>query len=195
MAGYKSAALDPVKNDPQTTVKWREAPYPAPENALTGMLYECFPALGPLVVLDPDFAFFAGTGARRGTAYPGLAGTEIDRADPIAGTPANLQVVAHSPVRCGGGKPTYADFTYYTVPSGAGVVAVGTMLWARALRGSDPKVGLTEASSRFAGAVTDNVLRAMAAGPLGAVYPARGNLASLGARASTTTGTGGSVAR
>ena len=192
MVGYKSAGLDPVRG-PTTTVKWRSAPDPRPENSLVGMLYECFPAQGAMVVSDPTSFLFAGTGARRGSSFPGLVGTEIDRAYPIAGTPPGLQVLAHSPVRCGPDKRTFSDATYYTTASGAGVFAVGTMLWTKALRGADPAFGIDERSVAFSRKVTANLLRAMAAGPMGRAHPARANLAQLHESSSTGTGTGGTV--
>lgn len=190
--GTKDPALDPVQG-PTTTVLWRAQPNPRPENSLTGMLYECFPARGPLVVHDASFFAFAAAGAKPGASYPGLVGTEIDRAYPIAGTPASLQVVAHSPVTCGAQGPTYGDTTYYTSASGAGVFASGTMLWAAALAGTTTGTGMTDASVRFARDVTDELLREMAKGPLGRDHPATPNLARLGASASTEHGTGGPV--
>ena len=192
VAGYKSAAADPV-NGPTTTVKWRSAPDPRPENSLVGMLYECFPAQGAMVVIDPSSFLFAGTGARRGSSYGGLVGTEIDRAYPIAGTPTDLQVLAHSPVRCGTTKHTFADMSYYTTASGAGVFAVGTMVWTKALRGADPAFGIGERSVAFSRTVTADLLRAMAAGPMGRAHRARANLAGLHEASSTSTGTGGTV--
>ncbi|TDO69446.1 hypothetical protein EV651_101488 [Kribbella sp. VKM Ac-2571] len=60
-------------------------------------------------------------GARAGTSYPGLIGDEADRAYPTPGTPANLQVVAHSPTTCGPTRRTYSDASYCSAPSGAGV--------------------------------------------------------------------------
>lgn len=192
LAGYKDGGADPVKG-PTSTVLWRSAPHPRPENALTGMLYECFPARGPLVVHDPSFFAFAAAGAGPGASYPGLVGTEIDRAYPIAGTPSNLQVVAHSPVPCADKGRTYGDTTYYTAASGAGVFASGTMLWTAALAGTTTGTGLTERSVAFARDVTDAVLVEMAKGPLGRSHPAAGNLAGLGASTSTGHGTGGPV--
>jgi hypothetical protein len=195
LAGYKSAMADPLKNRPDTTAMWRSRPFADPENSLTGMLYECFPAAGSFVVRRPEFFLFAGTGARKGSSYPGLVGTEIDRAYPIAGTPANLQVVAHSPATCGPGRHTFSDATYYTTRSGAGVFATGSMDWHRALRGPDPKHGIGAATVSFAQRVTSNLLAAMAAGPLGRNHPAHGDLASIAASSSTSTGTGGPVER
>jgi hypothetical protein len=195
LAGYKSAVTDPLKNRPDTTVKWRSRPFANPENSLTGMLYECFPAAGSFVVRRPDFFLFAGTGAKRGSSYPGLVGTEIDRAYPIAGTPANLEVVAHSPATCGPGRRTFSDATYYTTRSGAGVFATGSMDWLRALRGPDLTHSIGAGTVSFARRVTTNLLAAMAAGPLGRTHPAHGDLASIAASSSTSTGTGGPVER
>jgi hypothetical protein len=195
LAGYKEAATDPVKNRPDTTVKWRSLPFANPENSLTGVLYECFPAAGSFVVRRPDFFLFAGTGAKQGSSYPGLVGTEIDRAYPIAGTPPNLEVVAHSPATCGPGRRTFSDATYYTTRSGAGVFATGSMDWLRALRGLDAKHGINATTVAFAKKVTTNLVTAMAAGPLGSRHPATPNLASVGDSSSTSTGTGGRVGR
>ncbi|NUR94481.1 MAG: hypothetical protein HOV67_04385 [Kribbellaceae bacterium] len=193
MIGYKDARLDPVKNQPATTVRWRSNPFADPENSLTGMMYECFPAVGAFTVRDPGFFLFAGTGARAGTAYPGLIGDEADRAYPIPGTPANLQVVAHSPTTCGPAHHTFSDATYYTAPSGAGVFDTGSIEWVRALAGPDPKAGVGPAGVTFARTVTLNVFRALASGPLGRTHPAHGDLSPLHESPSTASGTGGVV--
>jgi hypothetical protein len=193
MAGYKDAGADPVKGS-TTTAMWRQSPAPRPENSLTGMLYECFPAAGALKVVDSSFFLFDGTGATDGGSYPDLVGTEIDRVYPIAGTPAALQVVAHSPVTCAGKWATASDAVYYTDASGAGVFSTGTMMWVNALASRTNGTGLTDASVAFSRKVTDNLLRAMAAGPMGAAHPAKPNLDSIRASASTKNGTGGAVA-
>ncbi len=191
---YKDAGLDPVHGSPETTAQWRQAPHPDPENSLTGMLYEAFPAEADLVVHDPGFFLLAGTGARKGDRYAGLVGTEIDRAYPVRGTPANLQVVAHSPVPQYRKADTHSDLTYYSAPSGAGVLAVGTLAWTAGLRGAHSRPAIDARAATFARTVTANLFTAMAQGPMGRTHPARGNLASIGASASTGSGTGGPVA-
>ncbi|MFF0268210.1 N,N-dimethylformamidase beta subunit family domain-containing protein [Kribbella sp. NPDC004536] len=189
---YKDAGLDPTHNAPDTTVNWRQNPYPDPENSLVGMLYECHPARGAFTVREPNFFLFAGTGAKVGSAYPGLVGNEADRAYPIAGTPANLQVVAHSPTTCDQ-RHTFSDATYYTVKSGAGVFATGTIEWVRALQGPDKEYGVGPAATAFAQKVTSNLFTALAAGPMGRTHPAIGNLPAVRALPTTTTGTGGPI--
>nr|NLI50066.1 hypothetical protein [Propionibacterium sp.] len=194
MVGFKDSGQDPVQG-PETTTRWRSRPWPRPENSLTGMLYECYPARGALRVEEGDFFLFRGTGAATGDEFPGLLGDEIDRAYPIAGTPPSLEVVAHSKVRCEDVGWTYADMTYYTTASGAGVFATGTMMWVNALASRTAGTGLTPASVSFARGVTDNLLRAMAAGPMGIEHPARPNLAALEASPSTAHGSAGEVDR
>jgi hypothetical protein len=157
------------------------------------MLYECYPARADYVVTDPGFPLFAGTGVRAGTRLPGLVGAEIDRVYPLPGTPHPLEVVAHSPARCGPRGPTYSDSAYFTSPSGAGTFSTGTMSWATALSGAKAAFGITQASVEFVVAVTRNLVRAMAAGPMGRTVPAHDNTAALHLDPSTATGTGGPV--
>ncbi|GAA2743683.1 hypothetical protein GCM10009868_18430 [Terrabacter aerolatus] len=191
---YKSATADPQRGSAETTAQWRQAPHPDPENSLTGMLYEAFPAEADLVVHDPGFFLLAGTGAVRGGTYAGLVATEIDRAYPIAGTPTNLQIVAHSPVPQFRKADTHSDMTYYSTAGGAGVFSVGTLAWTAGMRGARSRPRIDARAAAFARTVTSNLFHAMAAGPMGHAHPARGNLASVGASASTGTGTGGPVA-
>ena len=190
---HKSADLDPA-DGPTTTALWRGAPHPRPENSLTGMLYEAFPAVGPLVVHDPDSWLLEGTGATKGASYPGLVGSEIDRVYPIDGTPSTLQVIGHSPTPLAGGRSTHANFTYYTSDSGAGVVSTGTMSWCYGIRGEYPELNITTESVEFARAVSTNLLTAMAAGPLGRTHRSVPNLDGLTLPVTTATGTGGAVA-
>ena len=193
VAAYKDAGIDPKKNAADTTAMWRSAPQPDPEHSLVGMLYECFPAYGDLVVEQPDFPLFAGTGVVQGDRIPGVIGIEIDRAYPIEGTPDSLSVVAHSPVACGESKQTFADMTYYDAGS-AGVWATGSMMWVKVLNGPNAKYGITEDSVAFVKQVTSNALVEMAKGNGHGALPTVPNLAGLGASASTATGTGGPVA-
>jgi hypothetical protein len=191
--GYKNAGADPVQG-PATNDMWRRNPSPNPENSLVGMLYECYPASGSMVIHDPSSFLFAGTGVKKGQKVSGVIGVEIDRAYPIKGTPKTLEIVAHSPVPCAQIGTTYADMTYYTAASGAGVVATGTMGWARAMVTPNSRTGVTKASQQFVRKVTTNIYTAMAAGPMAKAHPAKPNLAQFKASSSTSTGTGQPVA-
>jgi hypothetical protein len=177
VVGYKSARADPMEgeDDARVTARFRDPPAPSPENTLVGMLYECFPASAPYTIYDPGFWLFQGTGVRKGSKFPGLAGVEIDRVYPIPSTPRPIQVVSHSPAPCYR-VTTYQNSVYYTVKSGAGVFSVGTMRWTCALGRGCRTVGLDEAGSRFVTKVTDNLLTEFAKGPVGRKHPARDNL-------------------
>ncbi|WP_225993448.1 N,N-dimethylformamidase beta subunit family domain-containing protein [Actinomadura rudentiformis] len=174
---YKDSSEDPVaKTDPkESTQDWRLPPVPRPESDLIGIMYNCFPAAGSFTVRRPSSWLFRGTGVRKGTAFPGLIGPETDAINPIGPTPRPIEVLAHSPIDCGG-IPKTADATYYTTKSGSGVVATGTMRWVCAMRGPKCGHGVTEAGRRFVTKATENLLVAMAAGPLGNAYPVKDNL-------------------
>lgn len=168
---------DPIgKRKPaEVTIDWRFARKPWPESDLTGVFYECNPAEAAYVVYRPRHWLFAGTRVRKGQRFPGMVGPEYDRVNPIVTTPRPIEIVAHSPVRCGN-VDSHADSAYYTVPSGAGVFAAGTMRWVCAMRGKGCGHGVTDTAKRFVDQVTETLLRAMAAGPVGRSHPARDNL-------------------
>ncbi len=159
--------------DPSTD-RWRES---EPESSLTGPMYNCFPAEAVYVVHSPDSWIFEGTGVRRGTTFPGLAGVETDEVFP--GVPRPMEILSISPVDCSG-RPTTAHSAYYTAPSGAGVFSSGTMRWVCAMRGSHCGHGVTDQTALFVRRATTNVLRAFAVGPAGREHPARDNLKALG---------------
>jgi hypothetical protein len=177
---YKAAVLDPLfgKDNADTTQQWRDPPEPRPESVLTGVLYECNPVSAPWVVYDPSSWIFAGTGARKGERFAGMVGPEYDRLNPAVPYPRPLQVLAHSPLTCDGFS-TFSDSAYYTVASGAGVFASGTMRWVCAMRGPHCGHGLTWAAERFVDRATQNLFRAFAAGPAGRSHPARDNIAQV----------------
>jgi hypothetical protein len=63
-----------------------------------------------------------------------MLGYEVDRVDPVS-SPANIKILASSPyevcvdAQCSRRETRYANMTYYTAASGAGVFATGTMQW------------------------------------------------------------------
>jgi hypothetical protein len=177
---YKDAAEDPVHvTDPgEATQDWRYPPNPRPENVLTGVLYECFPADADYVVYDPGSWLLAGTGAARGQHIKGLVGVEYDRIVADSSTPHPIQALSHSPLTCRN-KASYADSSYYTVPSGAGVFSTGTMRWNCALADGGCSKQLDVTGYRYAQQVTATMLVAFAAGPAGKAHPAVDNTAAL----------------
>src|SRR5262249_8539603 len=126
--------------------------------------------------VEPDNWLFAGTGVRAGAAFPGLVGTEYDRVNPAYPTPRPIEIVAHSPLVCRGTR-SVSNAAYYTAPSGAGGVNSGTRRWGGAIDG-DGGYGIDDTTAAFVATVTENLLRAFAAGPAGRTHPARDNLAA-----------------
>ncbi len=177
---YKAAGIDPLfgRDNADTTQQWRDPPEPRPESVLTGVLYECNPVSAPWVVYDPSSWIFRGTGAYKGERFAGLVGPEYDRLNPGVPFPRPMQVLAHSPLTCDGFS-TFSDSAYYTVASGAGVFASGTMRWVCAMRGPHCGHGLTRAAERFVDRATQNLLRAFAVGPAGHSHPAQDNVAQV----------------
>ncbi|HEY5834335.1 N,N-dimethylformamidase beta subunit family domain-containing protein [Streptomyces sp.] len=178
---YKDATEDPMslKDPSQATQQWRLPPHPRPESELTGVYYECNPVYAAYVVTDPASWIFRGTGAVRGSRYPGLVGVESDRLTAGVPVPRPIRIVASSPLVCKG-MHTYSQSSYYTVPSGAGVFSSGTMNWSCGVYGRTGcrDHGLRPVPARsgdFARRATENILRAFANGPAAGRHPAVDN--------------------
>jgi hypothetical protein len=165
---YKSASEDPLsgKDNADVTVDWRDPPTAKPESTIIGDLYQCNPVKADLVVVDAGNWLFAGTGLRNGDRLAGVVGEEYDRYDARFPGPRNVEVLTHSPLTCHG-LPDYADATYYSAPSGAGVFASGTISWISHL---EPNC----AGPRCAGPplirITQNLLASFGTGPAGLAH-------------------------
>ncbi|MFI0820488.1 N,N-dimethylformamidase beta subunit family domain-containing protein [Streptomyces sp. NPDC021098] len=156
------------------TTDFRLPPAADPESSLIGVMYEGYPTDAPYVVLESGHWLFKGTGAERGAAYDHLVGVEYDRVTPGDPTPEPLEIIAHSPLVCKG-RHSHSDSAYYTVESGAGVFASGTMRWVEALmagtRENGRDHGMDDRTRAFVTRTTENLLRAFAAGPSGRTQP------------------------
>ncbi|MEU5730860.1 N,N-dimethylformamidase beta subunit family domain-containing protein [Streptomyces antimycoticus] len=174
---YKTAYRDDpylVNHRDLATTDFRQSPAPDPESSLTGVLYEGYPTDAPYVVLDSGHWLFAGTGVDDGDSFDHLVGVEYDRVTPGVPTPAPLRIIAHSPLVCRG-RHSHSDTAYYTVASGAGVFASGTMRWVEALMAGTHENGrdhgMDARTRAFVTRTTENLLRAFAAGPAGRDKP------------------------
>ncbi len=174
---YKDAKEDPLngKNNADVTpAAWRYPPNSNPESTIIGDYYQCNPVVADMVIADPSSWIFAGTAATAGQHLAGVVGTEYDHYDPGAPGPRNVTVLARSPLVCQG-KADYADMTYYSAPSGAGVFATGTLLWIPRM---DPSCAMP-CPGRIVTRVTENILAAFGAGPAGKAHPSTANYQSL----------------
>jgi hypothetical protein len=177
-----SAGDDPAwRTDPsEVTTDWRQPPLNDPESRLLGALYECNPVHAAGVVAEPSSWLLAGTGVRAGTRLPGLVGDEYDRVQPAAPRPPGVEVLLHSPVHCRGAS--FADTTWYTARSGAGIFDAGTGSWVCQLSRACAGGRTSAATARVVRAATVKLLRVFTSGPAGEHHPSRSNLARLGIR-------------
>jgi hypothetical protein len=164
VVGYKEgAAADPAAADPararRVTAHWRDAPTARPEAAMIGVMYVADPVDADVVVDDAAHWAFAGTGLARGAALPGLLGYEVDAIAPAS--PPGLARLAHSPFALPSGESGYADMTLYQAPSGALVLATGSMYWNWGLDAYNAPALRSDRVSAAAQRITRNVLDRM----------------------------------
>jgi len=182
---YRVAKDDPLngKGDQSlVTTEWRAAPAADPEAGLIGNYYESNPVKADMVVVNPGSWILEGTGLTKGHRFKDLVQNEYDRVTPeVQGTPYNIEVICHSPVVCRG-KSSFADVTYYTDSSGAGVFATGTLWWERQLGALCDGTDTNHTDACYIRQMTANVLQAFVAGPAGVAHPSKSNLAALGIR-------------
>ena len=180
---YRDAKRDPMAaTDPtQVTTSFREAPAADPESSLIGNYYECNPVSADWVVADASAWMFEGSGIGNGDRMPKMVGNEYDRVTAGVPTPDNIQVIARSPVNCKG-LSSYADSTWYSAPSGAGVFSAGTFGWSPLLDDISCGDAITSGSTMRCRvlAVTATILRAFADGPAGRAHPSRSNTSTVG---------------
>lgn len=160
---YRDAAADPIyATQPQlaTANEWSNPPLDKPNYDIVGEPYGGYDINAPMIVTDPTAWVFAGTGSVAGTQLPGVIGGDYDHATPGEGPPG-VQVFTSSPVTTGYGHTDTATMSYYTAPSGGGVIATGTIAWVGFL---DCPTGV--ACTTVQG-VTGNVFRVFGTGPAG----------------------------
>ena len=126
---YKSAAEDPMSrvNSALVTVNWDQPPVSDPESTLTGSMYQDVEANADLVITDPTSWVLAGTGLTAGQHLPRVIQGEFDRYVPGPSAPADLDIIAHSPVP--NRHDNYSDITWFTAPGGGGVLNTGNASW------------------------------------------------------------------
>lgn len=161
---------------------WSQIPFTGEEYSgyLNGVNSE------PFVVADAASWVFQGTGLQDGSSIPGVIESDFDHLDPSGGSPANVDVLGHSPVSLTlaftgqgewGGK-TYSDMTYYTSrQSGAGAIDTGTTNWIYAL--ASCSAGQPGCGAADVAAITENVLRVFGQGPAGRTEPSTGDWRSI----------------
>jgi hypothetical protein len=165
----------------EVTANWSTGPVPWPEQQLVGNEYQDVDAAADAVVVSPDSWLFDGLGLEAGSRLPNLVFGEYDRFVPGLPGPRNVAILAHSPV-ANRGPRAFSDITYYSAPSDAGVLAVGTASFVNwSWTGSQVPTNVIRSSGKPAAVAPTlermmlNVFSVMGAGPAGASYPSTAN--------------------
>jgi len=133
---HKGMDSDPLRGTPLETTHWRSRTLDRPENALVGIMYESYQnETFPFVAANTSHWVYAGTTVKDGDALSAIVGYEYDRVFDNGRTPANLVVLARSPVVAFDGTSALQNASIYTAPSGAWVFAAGTIQWSWGLAG------------------------------------------------------------
>jgi len=137
-----------------------------------------------MVISDASSWVFRGTDLNDGSSLTGVIASDFDHV--IAGSPSNVEILAHSPIRAGeatisGGTwdgESYSDMVYFTNPtSEAGVIDTGNNVWIGDLRTCVE----AECSAPTLRKITNNILRVFGRGPAGISYPSVPNADSVSA--------------
>ena len=189
---YRNPSEDPLngKGDPNqvTGNTWDSPPAPWSTLPLIGQAYMGYLNLdappADFVVQDASAWIFNGTGLHNGAVIPRIIGSDFDHLT-SKGTPANLQVLAHSPIPISRGftnGPTwngnsYSDMTYYTrADSQAGVFDSGMVSWIANL---NPCATGTSCPADQVQQMTANLLWLFGQGPAGRIVPSVSNQATI----------------
>jgi hypothetical protein len=187
---YRDPTEDPWRGSPMevTGNTWSSPPTNWSGEPMVGEVYSGYlnPGLtAPMVVTDPSSWVFKGTGLHGGSVLPHVIASDIDHFVPFQGLPANLAVLAHSPVPLSEvytnqgtwGNDTFSDMTYYTnARTGSGVVDTGNNNWINAMDLCAPRVGCPGPALQK---ITGNLLWLFGQGPAARLRPSRSNLASV----------------
>jgi hypothetical protein len=185
---YRDSRADPLNGhgDPRmvTGNTWSAPPASWPESDFVGESYNGFLAPGApaaaLRITDPNAWIFQGTGLPAGAAVPGVIRSDVDSLEPRASHPANVQVLAHSPLDAHHAQARtqmagvfYSDMTYYTDPVGHGAVwDSGTNNWIPALAPCPAHSGCPAAP---VGQITANLMRVLGTHDAATAQPAQPN--------------------
>ncbi|MEI5584112.1 MULTISPECIES: cell wall-binding repeat-containing protein [unclassified Agromyces] len=143
VVSYKSASIDPVKDDTRT-ILFRSIP--RPEQPVIGQMWPNVDGkglVGPAaawVVKSSAHWMYRGTGLRDGAKIPSLVGVEADRRHPDVAGPVlkggtQLSVLAQSPFTARNGLTGLHESTLYQAPSDAYVFSAGTLNYTMGLMG------------------------------------------------------------
>jgi hypothetical protein len=180
---YKSdlAMQDPLWGvDPaEVTANWPDGPVPRPEQQLVGSQYADVGAKADMVIADASSWVFAGTGLVDGQHLARVVEGEYDHYVPSLGGPADVSILAHSPV-ANRGRGRVSDMTYYTAPAGGGVLATGSAMFVARLSDA-PQIDTSIVFAPIPGVTSvlwrmmENVFSVFGTAPASATHPSVAN--------------------
>lgn len=179
VVNYRDPQQDPLYGNDDADVsqnEWVQPPASWSPSALLGANYIGFNngAAAPLVDSDPSSWLFAGTGLRGGSTIPGVLSNDFQEYERSAPAPADVEILAHSPVQVESHGSAFADTAYYTLPSSkAGVFESGTTAWIPSLAPCLP--AQQDCPAHLMSQLTANVLRVFGQGPVGQRHPSVAN--------------------
>lgn len=140
----------------------------------------------PMVISDASSWVFKNTTLTNGSALANVIASDIDHVIASSAEPANVQVLAHSPIPTSAGTfsgttwngSSYSDMVYFTNPtSHAGTIDTGNNVWIGDLnRCTSAQTGCAAPALIQ---ITNNILHVFGQGPAGLIEPATSNLASI----------------
>ncbi|MDH2904725.1 MAG: hypothetical protein PXZ08_12395 [Actinomycetota bacterium] len=140
----------------------------------------------PMVVADAGSWVFKNTNLANGSALANVIASDVDHVIASSGEPANLEVLAHSPIPTSVGTfsgttwngQSYSDMVYFTNPvSHAGTIDTGNNVWIGDLNRCTSAQPNCAAPALIQ--ITNNILRVFGQGPSGLIEPAVTNLSSI----------------
>jgi hypothetical protein len=172
IVNYRDPAADPLYGKDNAEVSqndWGQLPADWSPSELLGANYIGYnnsAVAAPLVDSDPSSWLFAGTGMQAGATIPGVLSNDFQEYQPLAPNPADVEILAHSPVQVELHGGEYADTTYYTMASSdAGVFQSGTTEWIPSLASCPPTQ--QDCPAPMMRKLTENILRVFGNGPVG----------------------------
>ena len=165
---YNKIDYDPKTRTISNIVMWRDPSVKKPEALLLGAQYFALGIKSDYVVKSATQWPFSVL--KKGEKIIGVAGNEVD-APPTVGKRVGVEILAQSPPLKG--EKIAAVATYYTRPSGSGILNIGTNGWVCAIDNKCPW-GHTFAikSRKQIAAVTGAIFEGLTRGPLGKWRPA-----------------------
>lgn len=177
---WKGDLNDPYTNDPNlVTNKWGQYPTVFDNSTLLGSLYVgIINKTVAYTVQDSSVWPIAGTGLKTGDTIAGVVGKEVETTDIGQGPAVQSFLTAQTTTKENPTTVLYKiGLTYYTTPSHAGVINVGTMGWVCSITVTCSWVTSSDAKTKGQViAITKQILLAAEAGPLGLSHPEVSNI-------------------